>query len=203
MPESDFAARWSALHQGIDPASVPLLAPLLRAQWRVAAVLVRLRVAPTLITALGVVLAVDAVLLARGYPLVAAACVAASLACDGLDGAVAVVGDRASATGAWADAVADRVADVLFALVIWRCGAPWWLAASAGLLAVATELVRRVRGAAVRGVITVGERPTWAICAMLAAGCAAASDAAWPPTVCASVAAVAGVAALGTVLAAG
>ena len=196
---TDPAARWSAQHAGIAPSSVPLLEPLLRTLWWVARPLARWHVPPTLLTVFGVVLATDALFLASTSPLAAAACVVLAVICDGLDGAVAVVGAGGSRGGALADAVADRISDVAFALVIWRCGAPLWLAVSAGVLAVVVDGVRRVRGGAVRARITVGERPTWMICATLACVCAAASDATWPATVCASVACAAGVIAVGQV----
>jgi hypothetical protein len=79
------------------------------------------------------------------------------------------------------DHVADRVADTAFALVMWRCGAPLWLALVAAGLSLVQELARR------RVVITVAERPTRVICAVLACAAAAVSAASWPPTVCAAV----------------
>ena len=139
----------------------------------------------------GVVLAVDGVLLAARHPWAAGACVLAAALCDGLDGAVAVVGDRATRVGAVADAIADRIADAAFAAVLWRCGAPWALALACGVLAVGIDLFRRVRR--VRRVITVGERPSWTICAALACGSSAITSDAWPVLVCASVWLAAGV----------
>ncbi len=191
MPASELtpAERWSALHHGIDPVRVPLLASWLRLMWLLARPLAR--VPPTLITVLGALLALDAVLLAGSLPSAAAAAVVAAALCDGLDGAVAVVADRATARGARADAVADRVSDAAFAAVVWRSGAPWWLAALCGVLAVGVDLLRRVRRVPTR--ITVGERPTWTVCAALAAGSAAATPAHWPVLVCAGVWVAAGI----------
>jgi CDP-diacylglycerol--glycerol-3-phosphate 3-phosphatidyltransferase len=117
--------------------------------------------------------------------------------CDGLDGAVAVVADRASAFGARADAIADRLADVAFAAVLWRCGAPWELGVACAALAVGVDVLRRVRRAPQR--ITVGERPTWTVCATLAAGSAAVTSQGWPVLVCASVWAAAGAVAVGQI----
>jgi phosphatidylglycerophosphate synthase len=177
------AQRWSALHHGIDPARVPLLAPWLRLMWRLARPL--RAVPPTAITAIGVVLAVDAVLLASSLPWVAFVLVLAAALCDGLDGAVAVVAGRATRAGALADAIADRIADLAFAAVLWRCGAPWGVAVACGAVAVGVDLVRRLRRVPAR--ITVAERPTWTICAALGCGAAAVTDAEWPVLVCASV----------------
>jgi CDP-diacylglycerol--glycerol-3-phosphate 3-phosphatidyltransferase len=172
---------------------VPLLSTWLRALWFVAR---RLRpVPPTVITVLGVVLAVDAVLLAGRHPGWAAGAVVLSAVSDGLDGAVAVVADRATRSGAVADGIADRVADLAFAAVLWRLGVPWPLALGCGALAVGVDGLRRLRRVPDR--ITVGERPSWTICAALAGVCAAVTDAHWPIVVCAGVWALLGVLALG------
>ena len=172
------AGRWSQLHHGIDPTQIPLLLPWLRFMWWVARPL--RRVPPTWITAVGVLLSFDAVLLAGSVPAAAAGVVVGAALCDGLDGAVAVV--------------ADRIADVAFAAVLWRCGAPWGLAVACGALAVGVDLFRRIRRTPER--ITVGERPTWTVCAALAACSAAVTAADWPVLVCAAVWAGAGLVAL-------
>jgi phosphatidylglycerophosphate synthase len=191
VPASELtpAQRWSALHHGIDPARVPLLMPWLRLMWLLARGL--RRVPPLVLTGLGVVLAAGAVPLAGPLPWAAVIAVLGAAVCDGLDGAVAVVTDHATRAGASADAIADRISDVAFALVVWRCGVPGWLAAVCAALAVGVDVLRRVRRRPDR--ITVAERPTFTICAALAAGSAAVTAAMWPPTVCAGVWAVAGV----------
>jgi CDP-diacylglycerol--glycerol-3-phosphate 3-phosphatidyltransferase len=130
-------------------------------------------------------LAWDAVLMAGSVPWAAGVSVLLAAACDGLDGAIAVVADRATQMGARADAIADRLSDIAFALVLWRCGAPWPVAIACAALAVAVDAVRRVRRRPAQ--ITVAERPTWTICAALACGSAAATSAAWPVLVCAAV----------------
>jgi phosphatidylglycerophosphate synthase len=178
-------AAWSTLHHGIDPARVPLLDPWLRLVGRVARPL--RFVHPMVFTGLGVLFAVDALLLAGTQPWFALALVLVATACDALDGAVAVIARRASAAGARADKIADRLADSAFALVLWRCGAPLALAVIAGLLSLVHEGVREVRGGALRAQLTVAERPTRVVCAALACACAGVSSATWPPTVCAAV----------------
>ena len=181
--------RWSALHHGIDPARVPLLLPWLRLMWWLARPL--RRVPPTVVTACGVLLAATAVLLAGSLPAVAAGVVVLAAVSDGLDGAVALVGDRATAVGARADAIADRLVDAAFAAVLWRCGVPWGFAVACGVLALGVDVLRRVRRTPDR--ITAGERPTWTVCAALAASSAAVTSADWPVLVCASVWAAAGI----------
>jgi len=182
-PDEPFADRWSALHHGIDPRGVPLFLPWLRLLWWLARPL--RAVPPTAITALGVVLALDAAFLAASHPGWAAVAVVLAALCDGLDGAVAVVAGRATRFGAVADAVADRLADVAFAAVLWRAGAPLGLAAVCGALAVGVDGLRRWRHVPTR--ITVGERPSWTVCAALAGISAAVTTAGWPVVTCAAV----------------
>jgi CDP-diacylglycerol--glycerol-3-phosphate 3-phosphatidyltransferase len=152
-------------------------------------------VPPLVITLLGVLLAGDAVLLVRRHPWAAAAAVILAALCDALDGAVAVLADRASMLGARADAVADRLADMAFAAVLWRCGVPWPVALACAVAALGVDLLRRLRRIADR--ITAGERPTWTICAVLACGAAAVTTATWPVLACAAVWLAAGAVALG------
>jgi phosphatidylglycerophosphate synthase len=155
--------------------------------WLLARPLARLRVPPLVITLAGAVLAVDAVLFAERLPWAALGLVLLSVVCDGVDGAVAVLASSASAFGSVADKVADRVSDSAFALVLWRCGAPWWLAVVAGGLSLVHEGIRVVLGGERLARITVAERPTRVICTALACGSAGVSSASWPPTVCAAV----------------
>jgi CDP-diacylglycerol--glycerol-3-phosphate 3-phosphatidyltransferase len=190
------AQRWSALHHGIDPGRVPLLAPWLRLMWALARPL--RRVPPTALTGLGVALAVGAAVLAADRPAIALVAVLSAAVCDSLDGAVAVVADRATRSGAVADAVADRISDLAFAAVLWRCGAPVAVAVAAGALALAVDGLRRLRRVPDR--ITVGERPSWTICAVLACASAAVTSAQWPVLVCAGVWLVLGVVAVAQVL---
>lgn len=168
----ELASRWSQLHHDIDPHRVPLLFGWLRLMWAGGRVLDRARVPPTAVTVTGVCAAVGALAVARDHPLAACGGVAVAALCDGLDGATAVVGGRASRSGAIADAIADRVCDGTFALVLWRRGAPGWSAGTAAALAWGVDALRRRRRIPAR--ITVAERPTFTICAALA--CAAAPD---------------------------
>lgn len=188
--------RWSELHSDIDPAQVPLLLPWLRAMWWLARPL--RRVPPVVVTVVGVFSAIDAVLLARRHPVAALVAVLIAALCDALDGAIAVVAGTATRTGAVADAVADRIADVAFALVLWRCGAPLGVAVACAVVAVGVDGLRRVRHVPDR--ITVGERPTWTICAVLACASVAVTDASWPVLACAAVWLALGVASMIMVL---
>jgi phosphatidylglycerophosphate synthase len=178
-------AAWARLHHGLDPARVPLLRPWLRAVWVLARPL--RAVPPIAVTVVGAVLAVDALLLAAGQPWVALVLVLLATTCDALDGAIAMQTGRASARGAVADKVADRIADTAFALTIWRCGAPLWLAVVAASISLGHEGIRELLGGARRARLTVAERPTRVVCTALACGAAGVSAAEWPPSVCAAV----------------
>jgi CDP-diacylglycerol--glycerol-3-phosphate 3-phosphatidyltransferase len=184
-------AAWTRLHHGLDPARVPMLQPWLRVVWSVARPL--RAVPPSAVTVVGALLAIDALLLAADQPWVALVLVLVATWCDALDGAIAILAHRASAAGAMADKIADRIADSAFALTIWRCGAPLWLAVVAGASSLVLEAVRELLGGARRTRITVAERPTRVICTVLACGAAGVSSAIWPPTVCAAVWACLGV----------
>jgi phosphatidylglycerophosphate synthase len=186
--DAELTEAWSRLHHGLRPS--PLVLRWLRPLWALAGPLAAAGVPPTAITLIGVASAVGAPLSAAGLPLVALALIVLAALCDGLDGAVAVVAGRASRSGKVADAAADRVADTAFALTIWRCGAPLWLALLAAALSLGQELTPR------RALITIAERPTRVVCAALACVSSAVSDATWPATVCAAVWVVATVIAL-------
>lgn len=190
------AAGWAQLHHGIDPDAVPLLRPWLQFVWMIAGPL--RGIAPIAITIAGAALAVVAVFVA---PLVALVLVLASVMCDALDGAVALAANRASRSGAAADKVADRIADAAFALVVWRCGAPLWLALAAGATTWLLEGIRALRRGPALARITVAERPSRTICTVLACGASAVSDAAWPPATCATVWAALGVAGIAQLVA--
>ena len=181
----DPAAAWSRLHHDIDPRGNRLLWCWLRIMWRGAAPLARAGLPPTAVTAAGALLAVVAAL--GHWPWVALVLVIASVGCDGLDGAVAVLGDSASAFGAVADKLADRIADVAFVIVIWRCGAAGWLAWITGAAVLGVEAWREITGGRARSLITVAERPSRAVCTVLACLAAAVWTTTWPPTVCCAV----------------
>jgi len=152
--------------------------------WWVAGPLVRVRTPPLVITLLGALTALGAVVVGPWFALLL---VLISVMLDALDGAVAVLGSQVSASGAVADRVADRVADCAFAAVIWRCGAPWPLALAAAASTLLLEGWRELGRGRLLTTITVAERPSRTVCTVLACLCAGVSPAIWPPTVCAAV----------------
>ena len=93
-------------------------------------------------------------LLALVVPLpVAAACVLVAGVADGVDGCVAVLRGTASDAGRRLDHAVDRTGEVVFGLLLWRAGAPAWLAVLAVVVMLGVEVLRR------GPVVTVAERP--------------------------------------------
>jgi CDP-diacylglycerol--glycerol-3-phosphate 3-phosphatidyltransferase len=178
---------WAAAHHGLRPESVPGLARWLRAVRTVAEPLARVGVPPLMLTGGGVIAAVFAAFLADDMPWLALLLVLASVGCDAIDGSVAVLSGTASRRGEVADRAADRICDCLFALILWRVGAPWWLALLAAGTCLLHEGFREWRGGVLLVRLTVAERPTRVICTVIALALAGYGAGAWTATVCATV----------------
>ena len=168
-----YLAAWADSHGGHDPAGGG------RAErawfdlvFRVAGPL--RPVHPDALTATALVVAALAAVVAGGdarWCLLAALLVAVSALLDGVDGAVAVMTDRATRWGHLVDSLGDRLAEALFGFALYEAGAPWQLCA----VAVASGWLQEyARARAVAGgvtdilVVTVAERPTRVIATVLA-----------------------------------
>ena len=158
--------RWRTLHGGYDPRSSRLVGPWLTVIYALARPFARIGVPPDVVTLLG--LAVSGVVvglcaLGDRWVLLAAFVVGASGILDSLDGAVAVLTDRATRWGAVLDSVVDRVSDALYLVALWQVGAPAWACVTAGVVVLVQEYAR-ARATAIGmddvGVVTIGERPT-------------------------------------------
>ncbi|RJK96848.1 CDP-alcohol phosphatidyltransferase family protein [Vallicoccus soli] len=157
---------WSRLHGGYDPrTSFWSWRWLTLAYWS-ARPFVAARVAPDLVTLLGVLVSAGATGLAAlqgRWVVAAAAVVVLSALLDSLDGAVALLTGRTSAWGSVLDSVVDRVSDGLYLVALWLVGAPPGLCVAAGALTVLQEYARaRAAASGMQdiGVVTVWERPT-------------------------------------------
>ena len=154
------------LHGGYQPERSTLTRGWLGLIYRVARPLAGRGVAPDLLTGWGVVVSGFATGLAGlggRWPLLAAPVVVLAAALDSVDGAVAVLTDRATGFGHVLDSVADRVSDVAYLVALWLLGAPGWLCVPGGGLMLLQEYTRaRAAGAGMAeiGVVTVWERPT-------------------------------------------
>lgn len=174
LPERDeYFRRWAALHGGYDPRTGGRLVRWwLGGAYAVAAPLARLGVPPAAMTAVAVALAYAVVGVAAvgGTAAYAGAAVLVALSgyADNLDGAVAVLRDRATRWGYVLDSVADRASDAAYLLAFWVAGATGGVCVGAGAAVVALEYTRARAGNAGMdevGVVTVGERPTRVIVA--------------------------------------
>jgi CDP-diacylglycerol--glycerol-3-phosphate 3-phosphatidyltransferase len=168
VPDRDsYLARWADLHGGYDPRSgLWLVRAWLTLIHRVASPLAALRVPPTAVTVGGVAitaLALPAAAAGGRWPLLGVAALFLGGLADSVDGAVAVLTDRAGAWGYVLDSVADRCGDVLCLVALWYLGAPGGLVVAAGCALGLLEYTRARAGNAgfgEIGVVTVGERPT-------------------------------------------
>lgn len=169
---------WSRLHGGHRPRG--LVGAWLAALHPAARWLAARAVPPDAISAGALALAAGAVPAAvAGGPwlVLAAALVLAGAVADGLDGAVAVLARRQTRTGAIVDSAGDRLAEAAAAVALWAAGAPGWLAVTAAGVWWLHEYLRARAGAVGVpgiGMVTVAERPTRVIAAVV--GLAAA----WP-----------------------
>jgi CDP-diacylglycerol--glycerol-3-phosphate 3-phosphatidyltransferase len=160
----EYASAWSALHGGFDPEKASFLVRgWVRLAWRGGNALARLRVGPSAVTTLGLLLCVLVPVVALVSPLAAGLVVLLASFADGLDGAVAVVSGRATRIGYVYDSVADRLGEAAWLVALWVAGAPAWLAVAAGGVSWLHEYVRaRAASAGMPeiGVGTVAERTT-------------------------------------------
>ncbi len=186
--------RWAVLHGGVDPRASGLVRLWLGLTYTVARPLARSRVAPDLLTLLGLVVSLTVVPLAWAggrWPLLAVPVVVVSGLLDNVDGAVAVLTDRATRWGAVLDSVADRVSDVAYVVALLALGGfgdsalvRWCAAVAAGLVLLQEYARARATAGGMDdvGVVTVSERPTRVIGAAmfcLAAGLHPMSASTW------------------------
>lgn len=175
-----YLVRWSLLHGGYDPRRSVFVRSWLSLIYRLAGPLARVGVRPDVLTLWGLAVGGSAAVLAdlgRGWPLLAALAVVGTGLLDGLDGAVAVLGDRDSRLGFVLDSLADRVVDGFYLLALWRVGAPAGLCVAAGAGVGLLEYTRAraaAAGMAEIGVVTVGERPTRVVVIVVTLACCAA-----------------------------
>jgi len=181
LPDRDsYFALWSQLHGGYDPQAAFWPRHWLTVSYHCARPLARAGVGPDVVTGAGGLLSAGVVGLARlggRWPLLGAAVVVSSGLVDSLDGAVAVLTDRATPFGYVLDSAVDRLSDGCYLGALRLLGAPPWLCVAGGALTMGQEYLRARAGNAGfdgLGVVTVAERPTRVIvaaAALLVAGC--------------------------------
>ncbi|HEY2795993.1 MAG TPA: CDP-alcohol phosphatidyltransferase family protein [Micromonosporaceae bacterium] len=179
MTWDQYATAWTALHGGIDPRrSRPSVERWLRLGYWLAKICARLRLKPSAITAIGLVACLFVPIgtgHGNGGALLAALLVVVAAITDTVDGALAVMTERATRLGYVYDSVVDRIGEACWLLAMWRIGVHGWIVVLAGALSWLHEYTRSRANAAGMteiGASTLGERPTRVILAVLAFGLA-------------------------------
>jgi phosphatidylglycerophosphate synthase len=158
MNQTDFFAKWSALHGNAEIKGI--VKAWLKISYGSAKFISALRITPNLLTLLGIVFAIA--MAANPLANWTIPLLVLSLYADGIDGSVAIFQNRASRFGAVLDSVADRISEALWFYVAYRIGAPAWVVLATYVIASTQEYARaRLGGLGIKdvGVVTPAERP--------------------------------------------
>ncbi len=179
-----YARGWSELHGGYQPGRSRTVDVYLRIVYVLARPFARISASPDLVTFIGLLIGVSVPFIGeagtRSAWALCAFIILASAVIDGVDGAVAVLSAKSSRWGNVADSLVDRLVEVAVLVALQRSGAPSWLCLAGGILTASQEYARaRAAGVGLRDitVVTVSERPTRIIAAVLAFAAAAAQPA--------------------------
>jgi len=158
----EFRSRWSELHGGVEIQGV--IKGWLTISFAIARVLNLFRITPNIVTTIG--LLASALIYFTSYTSQLIALVLFSLICDGVDGSLAIYGDRASKFGELYDSIADRLSEAFWLMGASFVGVPVRWAIAIWVLG-ATQEYARARLASLGyteiGVVTPTERPVRAI----------------------------------------
>ena len=162
MNRYEFRRRWSELHGGVEVQGV--IKGWLTISFAIARVLNFFRISPNIVTTVGLLASV--LIYFTSYTSQLIALVIFSLICDGVDGSLAIYGDRASKFGELYDSIADRISEALWLMGATFVGVPVRWAIAIWVLG-ATQEYARARLASLGyseiGVVTPTERPVRAI----------------------------------------
>ncbi len=131
MKIEDFFNKWSELHGSAQVKGIVKV--WLSISYWISLPLVKLRVTPNTLSYISVVFGAAFLLSAKSNW--AILFLILSLLLDGIDGSVAIIGEKTTKYGALLDSVADRIVEVFWLLGLYIIGAPWqpiliiWLAA--------------------------------------------------------------------------
>ena len=158
----EFRRRWSELHGGVEIQGV--IKGWLTISFAIARVLNFFRITPNIVTTVGLLASV--LIYFTSYTSQLIALVLFSLICDGVDGSLAIYGDRASKFGELYDSIADRLSEAFWLMGASFVGVPVRWAIAIWVLG-ATQEYARARLASLGyteiGVVTPTERPVRAI----------------------------------------
>ena len=162
MNRHEFRRRWSELHGGVEVQGV--IKGWLTISFAIARVLNFFRVSPNIVTTVGLLASV--LIYFTSYTSQLIALVIFSLICDGVDGSLAIYGDRTSKFGELYDSIADRISEALWLMGATFVGVPVRWAIAIWVLG-ATQEYARARLASLGyseiGVVTPTERPVRAL----------------------------------------
>jgi phosphatidylglycerophosphate synthase len=162
MNRLEFRKRWSDLHGGVEVQGV--IKGWLTISFAIARLLNFFRISPNMVTTAGLIASV--LIYFTSYTSQLIGLVLFSLICDGVDGSLAIYGDRASKFGELYDSLADRISEALWLMGATFVGVPVRWAIAIWVLG-ATQEYARARLASLGyneiGVVTPTERPVRAI----------------------------------------
>jgi archaetidylinositol phosphate synthase len=157
-----FRKRWSELHGGVEIQGV--IKGWLTISFAIARILNFFRITPNIVTTVGLLASV--LIYFTSYTSQLIALVIFSLICDGVDGSLAIYGDRTSKFGELYDSIADRLSEAFWLMGATFVGVPVRWAITIWVLG-ATQEYARARLASLGyteiGVVTPTERPVRAI----------------------------------------
>jgi phosphatidylglycerophosphate synthase len=158
MLKSNFFHVWSKLHG--DAQISGIVKGWLTISYYLVKPLAKLRVTPNMLSIAGLLFGIALYLNAQSAW--ATGLLVASLLCDGIDGSLAIISNKASKWGAALDSILDRTTEVFWVLAFISIGGDEYLVICAAVLAFAQEYLRaRAGGLGLTevGVVTIAERP--------------------------------------------
>jgi len=158
MLKSNFFHVWSKLHG--DAQISGIVKGWLTISYYLVKPLAKLRVTPNMLSIAGLLFGIALYLNAQSAW--AIGLLVTSLLCDGIDGSLAIISNKASKWGAALDSILDRTTEVFWVLAFISIGGDEYLVICAAVLAFAQEYLRaRAGGLGLTevGVVTIAERP--------------------------------------------
>lgn len=158
MIKANFFQAWSKLHG--DAQISGIVKGWLTISYYLVRPLAKLRVTPNMLSIAGLIFGVALYLNAQSPW--AIGLLVASLLCDGIDGSLAIITNKASKWGAALDSILDRTTEVFWVLTFISIGGNEYIVIGAAILAFAQEYLRaRAGGLGLTevGVVTIAERP--------------------------------------------
>lgn len=158
MIKANFFQAWSKLHG--DAQISGIVKGWLTISYYLVRPLAKLRITPNMLSIAGLIFGVALYLNAQNPW--AIGLLVASLLCDGIDGSLAIITNKASKWGAALDSILDRTTEVFWVLTFISIGGNEYIVICAAVLAFAQEYLRaRAGGLGLTevGVVTIAERP--------------------------------------------